>query len=208
MVKSIKYYTYRAIQKNGKGYVFSANDIHLKYPRYAIERSLVDLEKEGKIARALPGLYYYPEYNNILKCFAGPNIDAVAKALAKKHNWTIFPEGNTALNYLGLSTQVPARYVYISDGLAREYKIGNTILKFLHRVPKQTGVKGKNANLVVQSLKSLGKTSAEQEEFIYKLSKCFTKKEWELIEKATTKIAQWMQSIIKKAKEITDETTH
>ncbi|MDR2778458.1 MAG: DUF6088 family protein [Rickettsiales bacterium] len=50
----------------------------------------------------------------------------------------MFPEGNTTLNYLGLSTQIPAKYVFISSGSSRKYKIGNLDLEFRHRVFSET----------------------------------------------------------------------
>lgn len=203
MLQTAKYKVFRAIQKNRKGYVFSANDIKLSLPQYAVIRALTNLEKDGKIERILPGMYYYPEYNEILKQNASPDMWKVAKALAKKHSWNIFPEGNTALYYLGLSTQVPAKYVYISDGRGKEYKVGNTTIKFLHRVPKDTQVKGENANLVVQALKSLGKNSVTPE-LIKQLSACFAPTEWAIIEKATKNVAQWMRDVIKTAKELSN----
>lgn len=205
ILQSAKYKVFRAIQKNGRGYVFSANDIHLDLPSYAIARSLVDLEKDGKIVRVFTGMYYYPEYNPILKRNAAPDIWKVAKAIARKYSWNIFPEGNTALNYLGLSTQVPGQYIYISDGIGREYKVGNAVIKFLHREPKDTQIKGEKANLVVQALKALGKSYATNEDFVKQLSTRFTKREWEIIEKATRNTAQWMKDVIKQAKDLVDD---
>lgn len=94
-----------------KGWVFFAKDFAPDFDRWEIDHSLHFLEKEGKIKRILPGLYYYPDYSELLKKQVGPDVGEVAKALARKYDWQIFPEGNTALNYLGLSTQVPAAYV-------------------------------------------------------------------------------------------------
>jgi hypothetical protein len=61
-----------------------------------------------------------------------------------------------ALNFLGLSTQVPARAVYLSDGPDRDYQIGNTSLAFEHRALKESGIEVKESGLIVQALKSLG----------------------------------------------------
>ncbi|QHN05579.1 hypothetical protein FTO74_15975 [Granulicella sp. WH15] len=66
------------------------------------------------------------------------------------------PSGSTALNFLGLSTQVPARAVYLSDGPDRAYQIGNTALSFEHTALKESGIKLKESGLLVQALKSLG----------------------------------------------------
>ena len=76
--------------------------------------------------------------------------------MARKFRWRIQPSGATALNYLGLSTQVPARAVYLSDGPDRVYQIGKTALAFEHTALKESGVKLKESGLIVQALKSLG----------------------------------------------------
>ncbi len=80
----------------------------------------------------------------------------MARALARKFRWRIQPSGATALNFLGLSTQVPARAVYLSDGPERVYQIGNTELAFEHTALKESGIELKESGLIVQALKSLG----------------------------------------------------
>jgi hypothetical protein len=83
-----------------------------------------------------------------------PDTDQVARALARKFNWRIQPSGATALNLLGLSTQVPARAVYLSDGPDRSYTVGNTGLDFEHTALKEVGFKLRESGLIVQALKS------------------------------------------------------
>jgi hypothetical protein len=61
-----------------------------------------------------------------------------------------------ALNLLGLSTQVPARAIYLSDGPDRTYKLGNSSLVFEHTALKEAGFKLPESGLIVQALKSLG----------------------------------------------------
>ena len=73
------------------------------------------LENEGKIRRILPGIYDKPAFSEILQEESAPDINAVAEAIARKNNWTIVPNGNTALNLLGLSTQGPANWEYLSS---------------------------------------------------------------------------------------------
>jgi Family of unknown function (DUF6088) len=66
------------------------------------------------------------------------------------------PTGATAFNFLGLSTQVPARAVYLSDGPDRVYQVGNNALAFEHTALKESGIELKESGLIVQALKSLG----------------------------------------------------
>ena len=202
MRETAKNRVFHKISTKGKGWVFSAVDFLPDLKRWEIDRSLTDLAKEGKISRVLPGLYYYPEYSQMLKKNVAPDIQRVATALARKYDWKIFPEGNTALNYLALSTQVPASYVYISSGSPRKYKIGNMPLEFRHRVPKESTITNEKANLVIQALKSLGRTHASEPDFIKLLSRRFSYAEWVKIENASKKVAYWILEIITKAKEI------
>lgn len=202
MVQTAKIRIFDRIQYRGKNWVFSAFDFTKDFKRWEIDQALRELERDGKIKRIMPGLYYYPSYSTLLQEIVGPDIQRVAYALARKYNWTIFPEGNTALNYLNLSTQVPARYIFISSGSPRKYKIGNTTLEFRHRMLRESVIGNEQANLVIQALKSLGKIHASEPDFIKTLAKRFTADEWIKIEKSSHKVAGWVFDIIRKAKEI------
>lgn len=202
MEKTAKSRLFQKIKAKGKGWVFSAVDFLPDLKHWEIRQSFVALENEKIIARVIPGLYYYPEYSQLLQETVSPDVGQVAKALARKYDWKIFPEGNTALNYLGLSTQVPAKYIYISNGSPRKYKIGNTILEFRHRVPKESTISNENANLVIQAIKSMGKIHASENRFIEALSARFSYAEWVKIEKSSTKVAYWILDIITKAKDL------
>ncbi|WP_309497166.1 DUF6088 family protein [Sulfurovum sp.] len=116
-----------------------------------------DLVKEGKIRRVCRGIYDYPKYSEFLKQDLSPEIDQVARAFARKFNWRIEVLGDTALNMLGLSTQVVAKYVYLSDGPNRTYDILGTTLEFKKSSLKNIGFKYKESSLIVQALKTLGK---------------------------------------------------
>ena len=201
MTESVKNRIFAEIKRRGKGHVFSASDFLKKFKRFEVDRSLTDLQNEGCIVRIMVGLYYYPQYNSLLKRNVAPDMQKVAKAIARKNNWIIFPEGNTALNYLALSTQVPANYVYISSGKSKKYTIGNTVLEFNHQSAKGSVIRNENANLVVQAIIALGKVHATQDEFIQLLATKFSYKEWDKIEKASNKVTYWVLDIIKKAKE-------
>src|ERR1700721_211748 len=86
-------------------------------------------------------------------------LDLAARAIARKQRWKIVPDGAWAANLLGLSTQVPSKIVYLTDGPNKEVPIGRRIIYFKHARPKaMAGVEGKFA-LVVQALRHLGKES-------------------------------------------------
>ena len=202
MDKTAKSRMLHRIKSRGKGWVFSAIDFLPDLKHWEVRQSFVALENEGVITRVLPGLYYYPEYSILLKKNVAPDIQKIAKSLARKFNWKIFPEGNVALNFLALSTQVPANYVYISSGSPRKYKIGGLTLEFRHRMPKESTISNENAQLVIQAMKSLGRTHASEPDFIKLLSTRFSPAEWVKIEAASKKVSYWILDIITKAKKI------
>jgi len=201
MKKSAQKQIYDKIKTNGKNWVFSAKDFALDFDRWEIDHSFHFLEKEGIIKRIFTGLYYYPEYSEVLQEVVAPDVQKAAYALARKYNWTIFPEGNTALNFLGFSTQVPARYIFISNGRSRKYKIFGTTLEFRQRILSESAITNENANIVIQAIKSLGKVHTD-ENFTNQLSKKFHADEWIEIEKSAAKVADWILMIIKTAKEL------
>ena len=86
----------------------------------------------------------------------------MANALARSYHWTIAPYGNTALNFLGLSTQVTATWSYISDGTYRIYEWNSTRIEFKHRANREITGLSYITVLVVQELKHSEKTMLHQ----------------------------------------------
>lgn len=145
------------IYGHGRGWSFSQNDFSELGSRASIDLTMHRLLKKGTIRRVIRGIYDYPAYSQSLKTILNPDIDQVAGALARKFGWRIQPSGPTALNLLRLSTQVPARIVYLSDGPNRSYKVVNYTLEFRHAVLKESGFKLRESLLIVQALRSVGK---------------------------------------------------
>jgi hypothetical protein len=114
------------------------------------------LAKGGSIRRLLRGVYDYPAFSKILNAPASPDPDAIAHAIARAHGWTTVPSGETALNILGLSTQVPARWEYFSDGPTKKYAWEGGTLILTHRANKETTRLSPRTALLVQALRSLG----------------------------------------------------
>ena len=112
------------IYGRGRGWAFTKIDFVAEFGEVNIHQALSSLTKTGTIRRVCHGVYDYPRYSELLGQTLSPDVDQVAQALARKFNWRILPSGDTALNQLGLSTQVPGKWVYLSDGPSREYAIG------------------------------------------------------------------------------------
>ena len=109
------------IIESEKGTVFVASDFADISDNMKVGVCLSRLEKEKLLRRIMRGVYEKPEYNNFLQEYLEPAPDKVANAIARNYGWTIVPCGDTALNLLGLSTQVPAIWLYVSDGPYKEY---------------------------------------------------------------------------------------
>ncbi len=185
----------KLIQSRGRGWAFSGIDFAKKFKRWEIDQAFSALNSEGKIRRVITGIYDYPLYSNILKQEVAPDIRNVADAIARKYNWRIYPDGDTALNYLGLSTQVVAKNIYLSDGPSRQYKISNRILAFKHTTTKEIAVKSSNTALVIQAIKAMGEKQITGR-FINALSDKFSAKEWGKIKNDATKATGWVYQII------------
>jgi hypothetical protein len=145
------------IDRLGPGKAFSAKDFLDLASRTMIDVTLAKLAHGGKIRRLRRGLYDVPKFNLALGGKLSPDIDEAARAIARRQRWKIVPEGAWAANLLGLSTQVPSKIVYLTDGPNKEVPIGRRIIQFKHARPKAlAGLDGKFA-LVVQALRHLGK---------------------------------------------------
>ncbi len=148
------------IYGRGRGWAFTKTDFVAGFGEANIHQALSTVARAGKIRRVCHGVYDYPRHSDLLGQALSPDIDQVAQALARKFNWRIQPSGEAALNLLGLSTQVPGRWIYLSDGPSREYSIGEDgrqILAFRKSSLKDTGFKYRESGLLVQALKALGK---------------------------------------------------
>lgn len=144
------------IYGHGNGWAFSAKDFARLGSRGAIDIALFRLLAKGVIRRVIRGIYDFPKHSELLGQTLSPYLDQVANALARKFGWRIQVTGPSALNLLGLSTQVPGRVVYASDGPDRSFAIGKQTLEFKHASLKEAGFKLRESSIIVQGLKSLG----------------------------------------------------
>lgn len=154
---TIKQNIYNKIQELPYGSVFVVSDFLDFAGNDAIKQNLKRFADEGLIQRIATGLYYKPKYSDLLRENEAVDLNEAAKAIARNYNWSIAPSGENSLNMLGLSTQVPAYYEYISSGPYRDYYIDNMPLRFLHRNLKETQGFSPITALVIQALKSIGK---------------------------------------------------
>lgn len=189
------------IYGRGRGWAFGANDFASDFGRSSVDWALSKLVAAGTIRRIGRGIYDYPKYSELLQAALAPDFDQVAQALARKFNWRIQSSGDAALNLLGLSTQVPARLEYLSDGPNREYEIGDAMhpitLAFKKSALKDVGFKHRESGLLVQALKALGKERID-EATIAALRERFDEPMRKRILKDTVTATGWVYEAIKR----------
>lgn len=184
------------IISGSKGAIYVPADFIDIAQRTAIKMVLSRLEEEKLIRRIMRGVYEYPEYSDFLQEFIAPDPNKVAQALARNFGWTIVPCGNTALNLLGLSTQVPAVWSYVSDGPYKTYQFETITLRFKHSANKDfTGISPKSA-LVIQALKMFG--SKKVDDAIKPLKRTLTPEEKKTMLSETQYVTSWIYEAIKK----------
>ena len=184
------------IYGRGRGWAFTKTDFVAEFGEVNIHQALSSLSKAGTIRRVCHGVYDYPRYSELLKQNLSPDMDQVAQALARKFNWRILPSGDAALNLLGLSTQVPGKWIYLSDGPGREYEIGKHVLAFRKSSLKDVGFKHRESGLVVQALKALGKERVD-DAVVAAIRKRLDAKTCERVLKDARSATGWIYQIIK-----------
>lgn len=178
------------------GMVFTTSDFADIADSDTVRQSLNRLVNSGILRRVFRGVFEKPKYSNLLKEYVATDPNAVANALARSYHWTIAPCGNTALNFLGLSTQVTATWSYISDGPYRIYEWDSTRIEFKHRANREITGLSYITVLVVQALKTLGKDNVTPE-IIRILSDRLDSKDKVLILKESAETTDWIYDIIK-----------
>jgi hypothetical protein len=195
-MQSCKNKTSARIYGKQRGWAFSKIDFLDLGSDADIRKALSELAAKGTIRRVLRGIYDYPRISTLLDSEMGPDLDQLARALARRSGWRVQPSENTALNILGLSTQVPAQRVYLSDGPSKTYAVGKQQLVFKKRTLKESVFKHKESELVVQALKALEQERID-EMVCQKLSKQWTPKLWRKIVRDTKTAPAWVHGIIR-----------
>jgi predicted transcriptional regulator of viral defense system len=143
------------LSKRKKGQLIFLSDFRDIGSQAAIKKALSRLSNLKKIKRIAHGIYSIPKVDPVFGEI-NPSMEAIAEAVAKKEHVKIKPTGAYALNKLGLTTQVPTRIVYLTDGQSRQIKIGKGSIKFKATTPKKFALEGEISGLVVQALEELG----------------------------------------------------
>jgi hypothetical protein len=185
------------MKKNRRGKIFFTNDFAALGNYKACNKALERLAQQGDIIRVSRGIYSIPKTNEFFGKVT-PSIDDVVRAIIKRDHAKIIPTGLFAENILGLSTQVPMKAVYLTDGSPRKLMIGKVPVIFKKTSPRNLATKGKLSTLVIQALKSIRKDRITDDE-IEKIVTILKKENPKSLEHDIRYAPQWIKEIMRKS---------
>ncbi len=144
------------ITQSDRGWCFTPNAFLDLASKDAIWVALSRLVQKGTIRRLARGLYDHPQLHPKIGLLA-PDPDAIAKALASRDAIRLQSSGAHAANLLGLSEQVPAKVVFLTDGPARRVKIGRREIILKSTTPRNMATAGRISGTVIQALRYMGR---------------------------------------------------
>ena len=168
------------------------------FPEYHTEfvgSILSELTTEGVLVKIAHGIYAKPRKSRFGVVF--PSVDKVVQAIAARDNAEVLPSGMTALNALGLSTQVPMNYTYLTTGSERTINLSNRKLLFKRGVPKNFCYVTRLISLLVQALKALKKENVGEEELNIIQQLVLKETDKEALARDVDMMPAWMKRIIK-----------
>ena len=196
-MQGVEYKIERAIKARAAGSLLFPDDFANKGSADSIRKALQALKDKGLIKSVTHGIYVRPKVNSYIGEVL-PTAEDVAQAIAKRDKIRLVPTGAYSLHALGLSTQIPLKLVFLTDGAARTIKVGKRTIKLKKTTPKNLMAKGKISSLVIQALREIGKDKTmpvELKQIIQLL-----KKEDQLLLKHDIKLApEWIKQIMKQA---------
>jgi len=187
------------IKKCGRGKVYFASDFALYGEAKAVQKVLERLVKSDMLLRLARGIYYYPKIDKELGLgILYPSWEDVAYAIAKRDKARIVPTGIYALNRLGLSTQVPMNFVFLTDGTPRRINTGKGKgILFKHTAPKNLAFRNEIVMLIVFALKEIGKDKVTQEQS-ERIKQILQQVPKELVLQDAKLMPAWVKSLIMK----------
>ena len=185
------------MRRLGPGKVHTSKDFLDLGSRAAVDQALSRLVVRGAIKRLGRGLYHLPRMNPTLGIEASPDVDEVARTLARKTGSRVVPSGAVAANRLGLSTQVPAKPVYLTDGRTRTVRVGNVAVLLKHAPPKDLPLGHPTSAMVFQGLLYMGKDAVGSDVIANLRQKLSTGKRRQLLKDARY-VTDWVALVVRK----------
>jgi hypothetical protein len=160
----------------------------------SINKVLFRLAQKGLLVRLAQGIYLYPKQDKELGTLY-PSVEEIAEAIAKRDKARIMPTGVQALNKLGLSTQVPMKAVFLTDGTPRSILVGKRTIKFKKTTPKNLAAKSGVCGLAIQALREIGSKNVTPEQ-LDKIKQVLSNEKMELLANDARLAPAWIAKII------------
>jgi Family of unknown function (DUF6088) len=145
----------RHIQRCARGSVFVTDTFAALGSRAAVDKALQRQVADGVLRRLSRGFYDKPQHDDMLGTLL-PSVDAVVKAIVSKDRIRTQPSGVYAENMLGLSDQLPAKVVLLTDGISRTVKAGPMQIRLQRTTPRQMAAAGRLSGFLILAFKSMG----------------------------------------------------
>lgn len=186
----------RRIIGKGRGAIFAPSDFLDIGSRASVDQALSRLADQGVIRRLTRGLYDYPKKSPRFG-YLSPSADDIARAVARKDNQILQPSPAMAANQLGLSTQVPSRPTYMTDGATRTKTIGRQVIQFRNASSKTLVGAGQRTGAVFQALRYFGKGRVD-DQMIGKLARALDDKDRVLLSRQSKHVPAWMHPVVQR----------
>jgi len=187
----------KSIKSKPRGFLILSDDFAQEGSAESVRKALQNLKDKGLIKSVAHGIYVRP----IISEYIGevlPTAEEVAKAIARRDKIKLVPTGVYALHALGLSTQIPLKLVFLTDGAPRIINVGKRTIKLKKTTPKNLKAKGEISSLVIQALREIGKDKATKEE-IGTILKLLRKENRKALQHDITLAPEWIKRIMKQA---------
>ena len=178
----------------GRGAIFAPSDFLDIGTRASVDQALSRLADQGMIRRLTRGLYDYPKKSPRFG-YLSPSADDIAKAVARKDNQVLQPSPAMAANQLGLSTQVPSKPIYMTDGPTRTNTVGRQVIQFRKASSKTLVGAGQRTGAVFQALRYIGKDRID-DQVIGQLARALNDKDRVLLSKQSKHVPAWMHPVV------------
>ena len=162
-MQSVEYKIEKTIKSKPRGSLLFPEDFSQKGSAKSVRKALQNLKEKGIIKSVAHGIYVRPFIDEYIGEVL-PTAEEVAKAIAKRDRIKLVPTGAYALHALGLSTQIPLKLVFLTDGAPRTIEVGKRTIKLKKTTPRNLKARGEISSLVIQALREIGKDNATAEE--------------------------------------------
>ena len=186
---------FRRIQSRGRGTVHVPTDFLDLGTRAAVDQALARLARRGEIRRLARGVYDYPNVHPRLGDLTPP-LHQVADAIARSTGSRIQISGAQAANQLGLSSQVPAKSEYLTDGTTRVVRIGRQAIEFRHAAPRTLVGSGTAAGVVFQALRHVGRDHITSD-VISRIREALAEDDLDVVSAHSNQAPAWMQPVLR-----------